>query len=289
MHDCSGADPSAGHGTGIGGCIGPKITESYKILPGRTASRLVMVCDHANNAFPPGYGTLGLPAGQLVRHIVYDIGAAEVTRRLSEKMSAPAVLTHYSRLLIDPNRGLDDPTLIMRISDGAVVPGNRALSPHEHEKRVREYYEPYHGAIDKVLEACVASGNVPVLLSIHSFTDIWRGEMRPWHAAVLWDKDPRLALPLLEGLSASGDFVIGDNEPYSGRLQGDCMWRHGTMAGFAHALIELRQDLIQTEEGQEAWASRLASILSNLMRDKSFLNATGRLEVHNKNADISNS
>ncbi len=268
--------------------IAPLTTESYTILEGRATSGLVIVCDHANNALPPGYGSLGLPPEQLIRHIAYDIGAAEVTRRLSKMLSAPALLTHYSRLLIDPNRGLDDPTLIMRISDGVVIPGNRDLSDLERQKRVREFYEPYHSAIDRVLDTCNATGVVPLLLSIHSFTDIWRGQQRPWHAAILHDQDPRFAIPLLENLRAGGDILVGDNEPYSGRLKGDCMWRHGTMRGFAHALVELRQDLIREETGQKAWASRLSEIIAKLLADEDFTNTAARLEYRVTDADINN-
>lgn len=271
----------------VGAAIGSTITESYKVLGGRADRGLVLVCDHANNAFPPGYGALGLPPEQLGRHIAYDIGAAEVTRLLADRLGAPGVFTHYSRLLIDPNRGLDDPTLIMRISDGAVVPGNRAVDAAEREKRIASYYQPYHDAIDLVLDQCTASGVVPVLLSIHSFTDMWRGAQRPWHAAVLWDQDPRLAVPLLEHLRAPGDILVGDNEPYTGRLKGDCMWRHGTMRGFAHAIIELRQDLVCDEAGQEEWAERLCGVLVSLLADDGFRDDACRIEFHVSNADIS--
>ena len=240
--------------------------ESYTILPGRADSGLVLVCDHAANAFPPGYGTLGLEESQLKRHIAYDIGVAEITRQMSEMLGVPAVLSHYSRLLIDPNRGDDDPTLIMRLSDGAIVPGNRVLTAEEREKRLQLYYRPYHQAIDTVLDACEASGTPPAILSIHSFTESWKGYARPWHAGVLWDQDGRLALPLLDGLYAEGDLIVGDNEPYTGRLKGDTMWQHGTQRGLAHAIIEVRQDLIRDLAGQTTWAERLARLMRSLSR-----------------------
>lgn len=261
--------------------------ESFRVLSGNPASGVLILCDHANNAFPPGYGTLGLPADQLVRHIAYDIGAAEVTRRMSQQLDAPACLTHYSRLLIDPNRGEDDPTLIMRISDGAVVPGNKVLSPDERQKRKTLYYDPYHAAIDQVIDQAVAAGTVPMLFSIHSFTHAWKGKPRPWHCAVLWDEDPRLAVPLIEALRAEGDITVGDNEPYSGRLKGDCMWRHGTMRGLAHCIIEVRQDLIAEERGQAAWASRLSRILKSLLADPGFRTSVQKMEFHVSNRDIS--
>ncbi len=235
--------------------------ESFTVRPGRADAGLVLVCDHADNAFPPGYGTLGLEESQLKRHIAYDIGAAEITRQLSSMLCVPAVLSHFSRLLIDPNRGEDDPTLIMRLSDGAIVPGNRVLTVEEREKRLQFYYRPYHQAIDRVLDACIATGVPPAILSIHSFTESWKGFSRPWHAAVLWDQDGRLPRPLLDALHAEGDLIVGDNEPYTGRLKGDTMWKHGTERRLAHAIIEVRQDLIRDLDGQTAWARRLAKIL----------------------------
>lgn len=238
--------------------------EAYTILPGDLARGLLIVCDHAGNALPPGYDTLGLPPAQLERHIAYDIGVAEVTQRLSQALGVPAVLTHYSRLLIDPNRGLDDPTLIMRLSDGAVIPGNRHVDAAERDNRIRRYYQPYHDAITAVLDRALAGGVSLALLSIHSYTKVWKGKPRPWHVGVLWDMDRRLAGPLLGVLGGEPALVVGENEPYSGRLPGDSMWRHGTRRGLAHALVEIRQDLIEDSGGQELWASRLARALRGI-------------------------
>lgn len=255
-----------------------EISDCYTVLSGRANGGLLILCDHAGNAFPPGYGTLGLPAEQLERHIAYDIGAAAVTRALSASLGVPAVLTHYSRLLIDPNRGMDDPTLIMRLSDGAIVPGNRHLDAAERDKRIHSYYTPYHRAIDRLIDQAVAVSAVPALLSLHSFTESWKGVPRPWHAAVLWDRDPRLARPLIDALEAEGDLVVGDNEPYHGRLEGDCMWQHGTGRGLAHAIIEIRQDLIRDDAGQAAWAARLARIMARLMADPRLMAECGTIE-----------
>ncbi len=238
--------------------------ESFVILPGRADAGLVLICDHADNAFPPGYGTLGLPSDQLQRHIAYDIGAAAVTRIIADALGLPAVMTRFSRLLIDPNRGADDPTLIMRLSDGAIVPGNRHLDEEERQKRIDRYYTPYHRAIDRVIDACMEAGTPPALFSIHSFTESWKGVPRPWHAGILWDRDQRLARPLIEQLEAEGTLIVGDNQPYSGALEGDCMWQHGTMRGLAHAIIEIRQDLIRDTAGQRAWAQRLIGIIEKL-------------------------
>ncbi len=245
--------------------IDSETTDTYSVVGGSADAGLVVLCDHARNAFPPGYGTLGLPQAQLKRHIAYDIGAEAITRHLAASLGAPAVLTHYSRLLIDPNRGEDDPTLIMRLSDGAIVPGNRHLDAAERARRVDLYYRPYHSAIDRVLDDCIRSGTVPAILSIHSFTESWKAVPRPWHAGVLWDRDPRLAVPLLKALFAEGDLIVGDNQPYIGGLEGDTMWRHALTRGLAHALIEVRQDLIRDEAGQQAWGQRLARLMRQLL------------------------
>jgi predicted N-formylglutamate amidohydrolase len=239
--------------------------ESYVVLPGRADAGLVILCDHAGNALPPDYGTLGLPTAQLARHIAYDIGAAAIARALSQRLDVPALLTRFSRLLIDPNRGCDDPTLIMRLSDGAVIPGNRRLDAAERDRRIRLYYAPYHRAIDAVLDGCLATGVAPAILSLHSFTESWKTVPRPWHVGVLWDRDDRLAKPLLERLYAEGDLIVGDNQPYSGQLEGDCLSQHGTRRGLVHALIEVRQDLIREAAGQAAWAERLRRILETVL------------------------
>jgi predicted N-formylglutamate amidohydrolase len=245
--------------------IAAETSESYTILPGRADAGLVLVCDHAGNAFPPGYGALGLAADQLVRHIAYDIGAAAITRQLSARLGCPAVITHFSRLLIDPNRGEDDPTLIMRLSDGAIIPGNRHLDATEREHRIARYYRPYHQAIDRVLDRCIASGSPPLLLSMHSMTDNWKGVHRPWQIAVLWDRDPRLAVPLIEAFRSEPGLTVGDNEPYHGRLEGDCMWTHGTERGIAHAIIEVRQDLCANAAGQREWAGRIERVMRAIL------------------------
>ncbi|MBO0766287.1 MAG: DUF1244 domain-containing protein [Hyphomicrobiaceae bacterium] len=249
-------------GSGIAG----QEEASYCVLPGRTDRGLLLLCDHAGNALPPGYGTLGLLPEQLKRHIAYDIGAAAITRALAAALEVPALLTRYSRLLIDPNRGRDDPTLIMRLSDGAVIPGNRKIDAAERDKRLGLYYEPYHRAVDAAIDCFLALGIPPILLSIHSFTESWKESARPWHVGVLWGGDGRVAKPLLEALYAEGDLIVGENEPYAGQLEGDCLWRHGAQRGLASAIVEIRQDLIRDAAGQEAWTGRMRRIVERVER-----------------------
>jgi predicted N-formylglutamate amidohydrolase len=237
----------------------------HRRIDGDWTQGLLILCDHAENRIPPRYASLGLNPEDLNRHIAYDIGAANVAERLAAALGVPALLTRFSRLLIDPNRGLDDPTLVMQLSDGIVVPGNAGIDAAELEARIRDYHAPYHHAIDAAIEAAIAAGRPPVLLAIHSFTQAWKSVPRPWHVAVLWDKDPRLAKPLLEGLRAQPDLTVGDNLPYTGKLRGDTLYRHGTLRGLAHALVEIRQDLILGPEGQAEWAARLAEVLAKVL------------------------
>jgi predicted N-formylglutamate amidohydrolase len=237
---------------------------AFEILPGDVGAGLILLCDHASSHVPVEYASLGLPPSEFERHIAYDIGAAALTRTLATRFGVPAVLSHFSRLLIDPNRGLDDPTLIMRLSDGAVVPGNARIDRDERERRIARFYQPYDDAVNRMIEAGMASGRLPMILSIHSFTPLWKGRPRPWHAGILWDADPRLARPLIAGLAGDPAIVVGDNEPYHGALKGDTLYRHATKRGLAHALVEIRQDLIADPAGVNDWADRLASVLRSL-------------------------
>lgn len=258
---------------------------SYRRIEGDLRLGLLILCDHAENTVPPPYGTLGLDAEALGRHIAYDIGIAGVAERLAHALGAPALMTRFSRLLIDPNRGLDDPTLIMQLSDGIAVPGNAVLDAAERETRIARYYVPYHRAIETAVEAAIAAGKPPILLSLHSFTQAWKSVPRPWHAAVLWDKDDRLATGLLAGLGALPGITVGDNVPYTGKLKGDTLYRHGTKRGLAHALVELRQDLILDEKGQAEWADRLAHVLRDILGTPSLARRLGAIEHYGSHTD----
>jgi predicted N-formylglutamate amidohydrolase len=255
----------------------------YRSIDGDARTGLLILCDHAENTIPAAYDRLGLKEQDLHRHIAYDLGAAAVAERLAEMLGAPAILSRFSRLLIDPNRGLDDPTLVMQITDGLIVPGNAGLDAEALQCRIDTYHKPYHEAIERAVDTAIARGKPPVIVSIHSFTQAWKGVARPWAAGVLWDKDPRLALPLLDALRAIPGIVVGDNAPYSGQLKGDTLYRHGTGRGLAHALIELRQDLILGPEGQAEWAARLAGVLRKVLDAAGV--ALHAIELHGSNTD----
>jgi predicted N-formylglutamate amidohydrolase len=259
--------------------------QAYATLAGSLAAGALVLCDHASNALPACYGSLGLPGSELQRHIAWDIGAAGVAAHLAAALAAPAVFTCHSRLLIDCNRGLDDPTLIMQLSDGAIVPGNRILTQSERAHRIEQFFTPYHSEIRRLIDAAVAADEPPVLISVHSYTPRWKGTMRPWHCGILWDKDPRLASVLLSGLKQDRDLVVGDNQPYSGHLKGDCLWQHGTQRGLAHAIIEIRQDLIEHPDGQRAWANRVADLLKPALAKADTRRHLQKIEFHGSHTD----
>ena len=175
-------------------------------------------------------------------------------------------MSGFSRLLIDPNRGLDDPTLIMRLSDGAVVPGNARLDEAERQRRIERYWAPYHGAAAGLIDAALAGGRRPVVVAVHSFTPFWKGVARPWHAGLLWDRDRRFSDLLMSELSREAGLVVAHNEPYSGGLAGDSIDQHATRHGLANTLIEIRQDLIAEPAGVAEWVDRLAAGLAAALR-----------------------
>ena len=238
--------------------------EAIAARPG--GAPILFVCDHASNAVPQAYGTLGLEEGAFAAHIASDIGAATVTRALAETYGAGAVLARWSRLVIDLNRGADDPTLVMKLSDGRIVPGNRDADDAEIARRIEKFFRPYHDAIEERIAAMRGANVVPSIISMHSFTPVWKGFRRPWEVGVLWDRDGRLAHPLMAALARAG-FTVGDNEPYKGELEGDCMWVHGTGNGLPHVLIEIRQDLIATPDDARAFAGRLKPVIDEAMRN----------------------
>lgn len=241
------------------------LADCVERLGGRPDAGVLFICDHASNAIPQSYHSLGLLPCELQRHIAYDIGAAALTKMLANAFEAPALLTKFSRLLIDPNRGLDDPTLVMRISDGNLVPGNARADEAEIAHRIAHYWRPYREAISAAIESLLSNGPVPIILSIHSFTPIWKERPRPWEIGILWDSDARLARPMIETLAAHG-FHVGDNEPYDGALAGDTLDEEVTRRGLPGLLIECRQDLIETEEKLTHFAPRLIGALREVLR-----------------------
>ncbi|UWQ92082.1 N-formylglutamate amidohydrolase [Aliisedimentitalea scapharcae] len=222
-------------------------------------ARWLITCDHATNTVPPEVngGDLGMAREDMERHIAYDVGAYEVAKHLGHLLDAPVIASNFSRLVIDPNRGEEDPTLLMKLYDGSIIPGNRHADAAERDRRLEMCYRPYHQAL-----ARLAALPHVVIVSVHSFTRQLRGRApRPWEIGVLYPPGERFSPALINILRAEGDLCVGENEPYTGHLPGDAIDKHATQHNRPNTLIELRNDLIADHTGQLAWAERLASLL----------------------------
>jgi predicted N-formylglutamate amidohydrolase len=235
-------------------------------IPATGDTPLVVICDHAGRAVPRSLGDLGVPRAEWDRHIAWDIGALEVSKRLAARFGCAVVASVYSRLVIDCNRRLDDPGLCPEVSDGTSVPGNFALDAVQRRARIEALHAPYHAAVRETLARMSARGRVPVVVSMHSCTPVFKGFERPWHVGILWKSDPRLPVPLMANLRAQEGTVVGDNQPYDARDgHGYTMRAHCEEAGLPHALIEIRQDLIDTRAGCDKWAALFGDALAPLI------------------------
>lgn len=240
-------------------------TAPAEVIAGKAETPLLLVCDHASNRVPSELQDLGLPDHELTRHIAWDIGAAEVTRELSRLMDATAVLCGVSRLVIDCNRDTDHPTSIPPISDGTNIPGNLDLTERERQSRAEQWLYPYHDEVSAQFRRLEEYGAVASLVAVHSFTPVMNGFVRPWQVGILWNRDPRIAVPLIQGLRLMDGLCVGDNEPYSGRDLGFTIDLHGERHGRPHVSIEIRQDLIADRAEAHAWAARLAALLRPIL------------------------
>jgi predicted N-formylglutamate amidohydrolase len=238
--------------------------EPGAVVEYRTEGRspFMLVCDHAGRRIPRTLHNLGLSEAEVARHIGWDIGIAGVGRTLADRLDACLVMQTYSRLVIDCNRPPGTPTSIAPMSESTAVPGNRNVSAHEAQLREREIFAPYHAAIEKHLDARAEAKRQTILISLHSFTPVYGGVARVWHAGVLYNRYNTLAASLLALLRASGESAFGDNEPYSVTDDTDyTIPVHGEKRGLPHVAIEIRQDLIAEEVGQLEWAESLAELL----------------------------
>jgi predicted N-formylglutamate amidohydrolase len=248
--------------------IGPDDPPPFTVFNPQGGARVLFVSDHGGRAFPKAMEQLGLADWVLEKHVAWDIGSGDVAERLASHFDAALVRASYSRLVIDTNRAPDDPTLCTPLGEGIAIPGNMDMTDADRAARRRAFYDPYHDAIEQRLTALRNQGVVPALIAIHSCTPVFDQVVRPWHIGILWDKDPRLAVPLLERLGAMADLCVGDNEPYSGRDPHDyTMDHHGEAARIPHVSIEVRQDLIDTPEGASRWAGILAEALTPILAD----------------------
>ena len=225
-------------------------------------SPFLLVADHAGNLIPRALGRLGLAAAELQRHIGWDIGIAGLGRLLADALDATLIQQNYSRLVIDCNRPLEASSSIPAISELTEIPGNAGLTDADKMARADEIFRPYHDRIEAELDRRRQSGQATALVSLHSFTPVFKGVARPWHAAVLYNRDPRFAHRLIAQLNAEKEFTIGENVPYTVTDESDyTIPVHAERRGLHHVLIEIRQDLLADESGQREWALRLARLL----------------------------
>ena len=239
--------------------------QPFHITGAERKSRWLITVDHASNHVPAEIngGDLGLDPADMQRHIAYDIGALGTSLRLGELLDAPVIASNFSRLVIDPNRGEDDPTLVMHLYDGTIIPANRHIDGAEITRRKETYYRPYHEA----LEELAASRDNVILIAMHSFSPKLNGRSpRPWEIGVLHaPQEDRFGIALIDRLEQEGNLTVGDNEPYAGHLPGDSVDQHAFHDERLNALIELRHDEIDTETKQHAWAERLAPIFTEVL------------------------
>ncbi len=232
--------------------------EAFEITGESRPGRWLVTCDHATNRVPEWLGgTLGIGPEDMGRHIAYDLGALGVALALGQVLDSPVIASNFSRLVIDPNRGEDDPTLVMKLYDGTIIPANRNIGPAEVRTRLDRLYRPYHDAYARLAQS-------RAIVAVHSFTPCLKGRPpRPWQIGVLYSHmDDRLSQAVLARLQAVPDWCVGDNEPYSGHLPGDAIDRHALQHGRHNTLIELRNDLIADPAAQQGWAAHLAPILT---------------------------
>ncbi len=232
----------------------------FEVINREGGAHILLVCDHASNAVPKRLGQLGLDPGMLDRHIGYDIGAAAVTRGLAQRLDAQAVLAGYSRLVIDVNRPPGHPDSIVAANDGVLVPGNQNLDEIAKRQRIRDVFEPYHDAVNRALARLWNRAPAPAIFSVHSFSPRFGDKPRPWDIGVLWNRDPRIAIPLMEHLERY-DLRVGDNEPYSGHDLAYTIDVHGSAAGIANIAIEINQDQLGTKGEILKWVDILSESL----------------------------
>ena len=246
--------------------LAPHEPRPYRIANANGRAPLLFTCDHASCAVPQSLDSLGLQASDLQRHIGWDRGAAEATVRLSKRFDAPAIMTRYSRLVIDCNRAPRTAASIPETSDGTTIPGNQGLSQSEAARREDALFKPYHAAIAELLQKMREGGATPIYIAMHTFTPRMNGFKRPWHFGVLWDRDTALARQLIAELEHNPGMVVGNNEPYSAKGKFDfSRMHHASNAGLPYALVEIREDLLASPRRITYFSNMLGDALERAL------------------------
>jgi predicted N-formylglutamate amidohydrolase len=256
--------------------IGPDDPPPFICYNDLGKSPVLLVADHASPLFPAAMNQLGLADEVLDRHIAWDIGSDKLAYFLAEQLDAQLILAGFSRLIVDPNRKLEDPSAFVEISDGVAIPGNLDLNEKQKALRVQSFFKPYHDQIAAGLKRFSENGIVPAMISVHTCSPVFDRVVRPWHIGIMWDKDPRIAVPLIQRFEQMEGICIGDNEPYSGRHPHDfTIDHHAEPAGLPHVGIEVRQDLVDSKAGARKWAAILAAALADILADKGLYRKLG--------------
>lgn len=250
---------------GVAVDVGEGPAESVRIVNRSGRGRVVVVCEHASNTMPAGYGTLGLEPHHLDRHIAWDPGALPVARVLASLLDAPLVESGVSRLVVDCNRPVDAPDLIPVTGEDTPIPGNARVDEVERQRRIGSWHRPFHNELDALIADRTARGRETWLITVHTFTPVFKGTARPWHVGVIHDSDDRLATPLIDGLRKDPSLVVGVNEPYS---PADRVYytheRHARPRGLPCAMIEIRNDMVTDASSQRHWGESLARLLTTV-------------------------
>lgn len=249
--------------------LGPGDPPPYTLLNEGGAARCIIVCDHAGTAVPRSLGLLGLEAQDFGRHWAVDVGAGNVSRRLSQLLDAPLLLGNYSRVVVDTNRRPDHPTLLPQTGEGTPIPGNANLREGDKQTRIEEIYLPFHRRLAALIDSFEGRGITPAIVAIHSFTPVFFKLTRPWDVGVLWLQDPRIPVPLMEFFRRQS-LCVGDNQPYDARmLRGSTLSYHADARRLPSALIEIRNDLICDSQGGAKIAELCAQGLEKILADES--------------------
>lgn len=244
--------------------LAPEEPLPFRVLNPNSQAPKLLVCDHASRLFPASLADMGLDPLARRCHLAWDIGAGALTERLAERLGLTAVLAEYSRLVVDCNRELMDPGAFLEFGDGIVIPGNRNLGQPQKDRRATEIYWPYHYAIDVEIKRLATLEYPPAVFAIHSFTAVLNGASRPWEIGVLWDADRQTAEIMINGFREAG-YLVGDNEPYSGKAPQDfTIDHHAEAARLPHVGIEIRQDLIDSDAGVEKVAAVMQKIIESV-------------------------
>ncbi len=226
---------------------------------------ILIIVDHASNFIPSKYKNLGLPKNLTESHIAYDLNILSLSKKINSLLKSEIVYGECSRLIIDLNRGKNDPTLIPSISDKKLIPGNIGINLKEFNYRKNFFYNNYHSKINKILEI----KKIKLIISMHSFNPYFKGIKRKTEIGILSNNDRRYSNLLLKQLAKSKKYKIGDNIPYNGDLIDDTLYKHGLKKNILHSLIEVRNDLINTEIKVNKMAQFIVSSLKKINKELS--------------------